>query len=249
MIDGKTNFVEGLTISDIWREVMWLCVKNGYDFVVKHGSYVGQIRRQLEDVKIRIYQPWLRPLAPIMPPGLPQPTTDEKIEKYFLEYLMSDELKENEQYTYGTYIKRQLPRVIEILRQSEGNSNQACITVGDNESINLPDPPCLKVVSFKVVDKHVNMSVFFRSWDLFVGLPENLGGLQMVKEYVLAHLDDLGIKDGKLIAYSDGLHLYEQYFDLVNVLNVDKVKVETEILKDKEEFAKTLLDGREEVRK
>ncbi|MEK7193765.1 MAG: thymidylate synthase [Patescibacteria group bacterium] len=245
-MDEKNNCVEGLTISEAWREVMWLCVKNGYDFVVKHGSYVGQIRRQLEDVKIRIYKPELRPLAPIMPPGLPPPTTDEKIEKYFLEYLMSDELKENEQYTYGTYIKRQLPRVIEILRQSEGNSNQACITVGDNESINLPDPPCLKVVSFKVVNKHLNMSVFFRSWDLFTGLPENLGGLQIVKEYVLAHLDDLGIKDGKLIAYSDGLHLYEQYFDLVDVLNVDKVKVETEILKDKEEFAKTL-DGSKEV--
>ena len=244
MINKETNFVEALTIQEAWREVMWLCIKNGYDFVVKGGSYVGQIRKQLPFISIKITDPGKRPFGPIMPPGLPPPTTDEKIEKYFLEYLMEDSLQENEQYTYGSYIKPQLPRIIELLLESKGNTNQACIAIGDRDSVNLPDPPCLRVVSFKVVNKHLDMSVFFRSWDLFVGLPENLGGLQMVKEYVLANLDELGLTDGELIAYSDGLHLYEQYFDLVNILNIDKVKVEADTLKDKEEFAKTL-EGKE----
>ncbi len=240
MINEDANYVEGSRIDDVWREVMLLCVRNGYDFVVKGGSYVGQIRKQLSFVSLRIKEPGKRPLSPIMPPGLPPPTTDEKIEKYFVEYLIDDVLRENEQYTYGSFIKPQLPKIVDILLKSKGNSNQACISVGDRESVNLPDPPCLRVVDFKVVNKKLNMTVFFRSWDLFAGLPENLGGLQLVKEYVLAHLDALQITDGDLIAYSDGLHLYEQYFDLVNTLNLDKVKVERDVLQDKKEFAKDI---------
>jgi hypothetical protein len=54
MIDFKNNCVEGIRIDDAWRNAMWLCIKNGYDFVVKGGSYVGQIRRQLPDIKIRV---------------------------------------------------------------------------------------------------------------------------------------------------------------------------------------------------
>ena len=45
MIIKECNYVEGNRIDDAWRDAMWLCIKKGYDFVVKKGSYVGQIRR------------------------------------------------------------------------------------------------------------------------------------------------------------------------------------------------------------
>jgi thymidylate synthase len=231
------NYIEAFTIGDAWREVMHLCLRQGYDFVVKGGSYKGQIRKQLPYVVIRILSPGKRPLAPIMPPCIPPPTTDENIEEYFATYLMGADLRQNEQYTYGSFIVPQIDRAIKILLDSKGNSNQACISIGDRESINLPDPPCLRTVAFKIVEGRLNMSVFFRSWDLFTGLPENLGGLQLVKEYVLAHLSLINVQDGEIIAYSDGLHLYEQYFDLVDQLNVDKVKISDEILQDKKDFA------------
>jgi thymidylate synthase len=236
--DTNTVVVAG-RIDDAWREVMLLCIRNGWDFVVKGGSYVGQIRKQLENVQIIIGDPGMRPLAPILPPGIPAGTSDEKIDKYFAEYLMSTEVKENEEYTYGTYIAPQIPRIIDILNKAKGNTNQACISIGDIGSVNLPDPPCLRLVSFKVVRGKLIMTVFFRSWDLYAGLPENLGGMQLLKEFVLAHLD-FECSDGQLIAYSDGLHLYEQYFDLVNTLNIDKVTVASDASKDKGEFSKTL---------
>ena len=241
MIIPHCNYVVGETIGDAWREVMWLCIKNGYDFVVKGGSYVGQIRKQLPFVLLHILNPGLRPLAPILPPPLPPPTSDEKIDYYFVRYLMDDVVAENEQYTYGTFIKPQLQRVVELLLQSKGNSNQACISVGDTQSIFLSDPPCLRLIDFKVVNGRLNMTVFFRSWDLFAGLPENLGGLQLVKEYVLSNLqEEMDIADGCIFAYSDGLHIYEQYFGLVDVLNVDKIKVCSEVLGDKLNFFETL---------
>lgn len=222
MINEYMNYVEAYTIGGTWREVMWLCLRKGYDYVVsgQTGSYIGQIRKQLENVTIKILEPGKRPLGPIMPPNIPPPTTDENIEKYFLEYIMSDQVHGNEDYTYGNYIAPQLPFVIEKLIQSKGNTNQATISVGDREAAKLADPPCLRVIDFKVVNGYLNMSILFRSWDLFCGMPENLGGLQLLKEYVLANIEnEFPVLDGKIIAYSSGLHLYEQYFGLVKMLN------------------------------
>ncbi len=236
--NNNTVIVDG-RIDNAWREVMLLCIRKGWDFVVKGGSYVGQIRKQLENVQIIIGEPGKKPLAPILPPGFPAGTSDEKIEKYFAEDLMSTEVKENEEYTYGTYIVPQIPRIIEILNKARGFTNQACMSIGDKDSTNLSDPPCLRLISFKVVAGKLVMTFFFRSWDLYTGLPENIGGLQLLKEYVLAHLDFECI-DGKIIAYSDGLHIYEQYFELVDKLNIDKISVDERALKDKEEFTKSL---------
>lgn len=235
MINEATNFVQASSIGEAWREVMLLCIRKGWDFVVKQGSYEGQIRKQLRYVTIVIKRPGERPLSPIMPPGIPGPTNDEKIDDYFARYIMSGEVAENEVYTYGTFIVAQVDRIIELLNKAKGNTNQACIAIGDATTTFLNDPPCLRLISFKVVEGRLDMTVFFRSWDLYAGLPENLGGLQILKEFVLAHLN-FPCQDGALIAYSDGLHLYDQYFDLADTLNVDKIEVSDEAKADKAEL-------------
>lgn len=221
------NIIVAQTLNDAWREAMWCCVRNGVDYKVTLGSYEGQIRRQLPYAIIIIEEPKTRPFNFYTPAGIPPPTTEEKINDYFNNYLSHDTKCETEDYTYGQYIVEQLPSVINKLNSSEGDTNQACITVGDFNSIDLPDPPCLKVIDFKKVDNQLNMSVFFRSWDLFAGLPENLGGLQLLKELVLLYLN-FPIEDGKMIAFSSGLHLYEQYFSLVDQMNIDKVSAKEE---------------------
>lgn len=226
-------------IDDGYRESLSLCARLGYDVVVKKGSYIGQIRRQLEFFILIILNPWLRPLAPIMPPGFPSFLNDDWIWEYFKKKLISTKKEANEDYIYGQFIEPQIARVIEILNQAKGNTNQACITVGDRDSVYLNDPPCLKLISFKVVGGKLDMTVFFRSWDAVNGLPGNLGGLQLLKEYVLGFMD-FECADGALIAYSDGLHIYDQYFDAVERLCVDKIVISQEILDEKEAFAKTL---------
>jgi len=242
----EASYIRGRRIDDVWRQAMWFCVQSGYDYVIRGrtGSYIGQIRKQLDSVKLDITHPFERPLSPIMPPGVAGPTTDEKIEKYFLTKLLDACPAKNEEYTYGQYIVPQLPRVIRLLVEASGNTNQATLNVGNEDATTLPDPPCLRVISFKVVPdnqghKHLYMSVFFRSWDLFGGLPENLGGLQLLKEYVLGELQCAGleVEDGAIFAYSDGLHLYDLYFGLADMLNVDKIHVDANVLMEKEAFA------------
>jgi len=218
------NIIEGRTIEDVWRDIMWCCIRKGYDYEVKIGSYAGQIRKQLDYVVIRVLEPYLRPLAVRVPEGLgfSAPTSGDKIWSYFNNYIISTNKSPNEDYTYGEFIAPQIPRVVDLLNNSAGNTNQACVQIGNENSCNLNDPPCLRVITFKVVNGLLQMSVFFRSWDLFTGLPENLGGLQLLKEYVQAQLT-FEVQDGPLVAYSDGLHIYEQYFPLVNTLNIDKL--------------------------
>jgi thymidylate synthase len=225
----ENNCIIATTIDDAWRIAISLCVRNGYHQVIegsiskdKGGSYIGQTRKQLEDVKITIKYPYIRPLAPITPVDVPPPTSDEKIVNYFINYLMDDQhLLPNEEYRYATWIIPQLQTIIEKLRISNGNTNQATITIGDSNSVRLKDPPCLKLISFKVVNMKLNMSVFFRSWDLMAGFPENIGGLQLLKEFVLQSLHyNLSIIDGSIICYSDGLHLYDHFWDLADKLTI-----------------------------
>lgn len=97
------------------------------------------------------------------------------------------------------------------------------------------DPPCLRLIDFKVIPKpcpstakyhfgncpncdyeescnpneevynQLTMSVYFRSWDLWAGLPTNLGGLELLKQYVA---QEAGLVNGPIYAYSSGLHIY-----------------------------------------
>ena len=47
--------------------------------------------------------------------------------------------------------------------------------------------------------------VYFRSWDLWGGMPANLAGIQNLKEYMAG---EIGVNDGEMIVESKGLHLY-----------------------------------------
>ncbi len=224
----ENNIIIGNTINDVWRDAMWCCVRNGYDYKIEKGSYEGQIRRQLDYVVIRVLEPWTKPLAVNVPEHLnfSSPTSEESIEQYFCHYLLGDTELENQQYTYSQYISKQIYKVINILIKSKGNTNQATIAVGNENSVYLSDPPCLRTIDFKVVNGKLNMSLYFRSWDFVVGLPENLGGLQLAKEYVLMYLKQyFDVEDGEIIAYSSGSHIYSMYFDIVNQLCVDKINI------------------------
>ncbi len=225
-VNFDCNVVVESNIDNAWRSAMWLCARNGHDYTIERGSFEGHIRRELEDITIVILSPWIRPLSPFMPEnkGLPAPATEEYIEKYFMIYLMSDQKEEND-YTYGNYILPQLSKTIDILNNSGGNTNHAIIAVEDTNSINLSCPPCLRLIQFKIVNKQLNMKLYFRSWDAYSGFPVNIGGLQLLKEYVLTFLDP-SIHDGKITAYSPGFHLYDMHFDIVNQLCVDKIKEE-----------------------
>ena len=85
-------------------------------------------------------------------------------------------------------------------------TNQATIAIGGVESVTQEHPPCLRLIDTRVSEGKLHFIIYFRSWDLWAGLPENLGGIQLLKEYMA---ESIGVEDGEIIASSKGLHLYD----------------------------------------
>jgi len=79
------------------------------------------------------------------------------------------------------------------------------LQVGQPMDIRLEDPPCLRHIDTRIQDNKLHFFVYFRSWDLWGGLPANLAGIQNLKEYMAT---EIGVEDGEMVVESKGLHLY-----------------------------------------
>ena len=216
----KPTILNCFDIPEVWHKSLselYHSYHNGgnTEYMVQHGSFAGQHqRKELDFLFAVITNPGQRPLAPMIPEGFTAPTSMDEIDRYFVRYIMSDIKDENEQYTYGERILVSLEKVIEILKKTPG-TNQAIIQVGAPDDIDLPDPPCLRLIDCRIKDGALWFYIYFRSWDLFAGLPQNLGGLQLLKEYMAR---EIGCADGGMIISSKGAHVYDYCWEQVKQL-------------------------------
>lgn len=194
------------TIWSAWFDCCRQAYLNGRKYRIDRGSYEGQYRNQLDDLAIKILNPYKRPMGVSL--GALVLSSDSDIQKYFEDYLLSEKLAENEQYTYG---QRTSPFYFAVARMfiESPNTNQAVIEVGKPDDILLSDPPCLRVLSWKATgidNDTLQLSTFWRSWNLFAAMPMNLGGLALLNEWMAGCV---GLKPGPIVCYSDGAHLYD----------------------------------------
>jgi thymidylate synthase len=210
----KISVINARDLSEAWFLCLCEALNEGYDYKIDRGSYTGQRRKELDLAVVQIEYPNTRPLVPDVPPGIPAPSTMEYVENY-LPYLMTSARKEGEQYTYGQYLEKQIEEVIKMYKRDGFNTNQAYMAVGNENSINLPDPPCLRMIDTRIRDGKLNFVVYFRSWDLWAGFPSNLAAIQLLKEYMAS---EIGVEDGGITAMSKGLHLYEYAWDLAKAV-------------------------------
>lgn len=210
----KITQLEARDLSEAWFLCLGKVLTEGRNYKIDRGSYAGERRRQLDLVTVQIQHPGTRPLVPDVPPGVPPPSTMDYVEEY-LPYLMTAHRKEGEQYTYGQYLETQIAEVIRMYKEDGHNTNQAFMQVGDERSIFLSDPPCLRAIDTRILDNKLNFIVYFRSWDLWAGFPSNLAAIQLLKEYMGS---EIGVEDGEIIAVSKGMHLYEYSWELAKAV-------------------------------
>jgi thymidylate synthase len=210
----KITVIEARDLSEAWFLCLCKTLEEGRDYKIDRGSYAGQRRKEMDLAVIQVSYPATRPLIPDVPQGVPPPSTMEYVESY-LPYLMTSHRKKGEQYTYGQYLEKQIADVIKIYREDGHNTNQAFMAVGNENSLSLPDPPCLRMIDTRINNGKLNFVVYFRSWDLWAGFPSNLAAIQLLKEYMAG---EIGVKDGELVAMSKGLHLYEYSWDLAKAV-------------------------------
>jgi thymidylate synthase len=211
----KLHFVKARDLPDAWFQAVYEILDQGREYVIDRGSCEGQQRLEFDYITVQILHPGTRPLLPDIPPnlGIPNPVAEGYVEQY-LPYLMTAVKQENEDYTYGQYLERQIQEVIRMYKEDGFGTNQAFMTVGNPETLYLKDPPCLRGIDTRIRDGRLHFFVYFRSWDLWNGFPANLAAIQMLKEYMA---QEIGVEDGEIVAASKGLLLYDYVWELAKL--------------------------------
>ncbi len=226
------------TLSDAWFRNIYALVDDHFGNVedytyktdINSGSFEKeQTRIQFDGLAVEIINPSID-MVPIMPEGstLDPPSSMEYINNYFNDYIMNNILQPNETYTYGQRIQfpmpnggTQLDRIIEMLNKGS-LTNQAVISVSAPDDLDLcigndgkMDPPCLRQIDFKArPDGELTINTYWRSWDLWAGFPTNLGGMELLKQYVCAMT---GLRNGRMYIYSAGAHIYGYQEEIVKI--------------------------------
>jgi thymidylate synthase len=209
----KIVSIEARDLSEAFFKCCKQVLTEGYEYTIDSGSFEGTKRKELDFVTIHILHPGMRPITPDVPQGVPPPTNQDYIEEY-MAYLMTDDKQPHELYTYGEDLAPQVDTVIERYRNDGPECNQLCMSVGSRESIGLEHSQCLRLVDTRIRYGKMHFIIYFRSWDLWAGFPTNLGGLQLLKEYMAKQI---GVEDGEMICASKGLHLYEHSWDFARL--------------------------------
>ncbi|MFW6225779.1 MAG: thymidylate synthase [bacterium] len=114
----------------------------------------------------------------------------------------------------GELYLNQINWVIDTYKRFGHRNNQMVLQVANDNDLVLKDPPCLRSIDTRIQDDKLSFFVYFRSWDLWAGLPANLAGIQALKGYMA---EEIGVKDGDMIVESKGLHLYGYAEDLAKM--------------------------------
>jgi len=138
------------------------------------------------------------------------------------EILIQDDIYHNEKIVSEgestvTWNLNQIELLIWTYKNKGYRNNQMILQVAEPTDMLLQDPPCLRHIDTRIQDGKLHFYPYFRSWDLWGGFPANLGGIQLLKEYVAA---EIGVEDGEIIASSKGLHIYDYSFDLAKCLRM-----------------------------
>jgi thymidylate synthase len=233
----KPVYIESFDLDDAWFQCLCKILEEGHVYTIDRGSYQGQRRLEFDFVVVRVKKP-SHQIIPIIPEGMsiPAPTDMDYIHGY-LSYLLTGTKTETEDYTYGERLVapkikvregshgkemvkeiplevNQVEEVIKIYKTHGFGTNQAIMEIGMPSDIRLVDPPCLRLIDTRVRYGKLHFILYFRSWDLWGGFPSNLGGLQLVKQYMA---EEIGVEDGEIIAVSKGLHLYEYAWELAKM--------------------------------
>jgi thymidylate synthase len=238
-------FIDAFDLDDAWFATLSAILDKGKVYTITRGSYKGAKRLEFDFVVVRVKKP-SHQIIPLIPEGLniPAPTDMEYIQGY-LSYLLTGAKTDTEDYTYGERLVdpkvriktekegrelmqelplkvNQIEEVIRIYKEDGFGTNQAVMEIGMPSDIQLSDPPCLRLIDTRIRHNKLHFILYFRSWDLWGGFPSNLGGLQLVKQYMA---DMIGVDDGEMIAVSKGLHLYDYSWEVAKIRTkkIDKV--------------------------
>ena len=227
--------ITAFDIPDAWYQVLKRIWEDGETFFVRYGSEMAETKKL--DVTMEILHPENKPLVHDKAP------CDMKyVMNYFMEYLWFGEKRPDETYTYSSRLRKPVDQIEEAICRyvDEVFDRQVTLVVRVPEDIlkeiegRKHEPPCLTILDTEIgrdeEDKKLKLVLtgYFRSWDVYAGLPANLAGLQLFSEEFVKELNVAGRKKhgkrweevytGKMIMHSKNCHVYQRQYPLVDEL-------------------------------
>lgn len=222
-------------LPDAWFQSLYACVEHGREFRIDRGSFAGQRRLELDYITVHIARPGLRdtdglPLIPVMPEGstVPAPVSKDYLADY-ARYIMTGDKEPGEGYSYGNRLWScdtpsffGLDQVTEVCERMcvTPRDNQCVLQIAQPDDLLRDDPPCLRHIDCRVQDGKLHFIIYFRSWDLWGGMPANLAGLSMLQEHMAG---EIGVECGEFICSSKGLHLYDYIVPFARLRTLNQV--------------------------
>lgn len=124
--------------------------------------------------------------------------------------------------SYGTRTSGQYDAVIEKLK-NDNDSRQAVVTLWDPSKDNTPykrDYPCTVMHQFRIRNGKLNMSVYMRSNDVWLGAAYDFFQFTRVQ---IAMASVLGIEPGQYAHHVGSLHIYETNFEAATQLQKTEI--------------------------
>ncbi len=211
---NNPNFLQAYTIADMNELVLDTVKKYGKNVNIKVGDQ-EVLTRELLFCNTKILFPQNRSIAT---------RTKWKNVKALQEYtkeVITPIVPEGFTYSYGLLMlnpRNQVERVIEILRK-DNNSRQATIMLGGAYCLWDKEPPCCRIVDFKIRNGKLNMHLLFRSHDIMAYFP-NLWAFTELQQIVANALNKY---IGYVACTSESLHLYESDCNVIGWKNFAKV--------------------------
>lgn len=132
---------------------------------------------------------------------------------------------------YGPKIVAQLPYVVNKLKE-DPMSRQAGINIWRENPPPTKDVPCTVAIFASIRDFRLNLHVFMRSSDLWLGVPYDVFNFSMLGHYICAllnetRIDDQLIQPGILYLTAASSHLYQtNWDDAVNCLTSENLTLQ-----------------------
>jgi thymidylate synthase (methanogen type) len=217
--------IKAFDIPDAWYKAVSKIWNEGEIFNVGHGSEDGETKKL--DVTICISHPDKKPLLADKCPSDPK-----AVEEYALAYFVTDFLGEHP-YTYGHRLQHpvnQLEKIIEAILSNPEN-RQLTMVIRIPEDVDNKEPPCLTMIDIEVYEGVLNLTAYFRSWDAYGAMNDNLIGLFFIMKYIVTEVNERSpyftLKTGSMIIHSKNCHIYKRCYEFVKqLLKIDDKSIE-----------------------
>jgi len=204
---NNPHFLQAYTLADMNELILNTVKKYGKNVYIKVGDQ-EVLTRELIFCNTKILYPQNRSIA------TRTKWKNKKALEIYTNEVITDQIPEGFTYSYGSLMmnpRNQIERVIEILR-NDPNSRQATIMLGGGYCLWDKEPPCCRIVDFKIRQGKLNMFLLFRSHDITAYFP-NLYAFTHLQQNIA---NQLNVQIGFAGCTSESLHLYSGDFDLIN---------------------------------